>query len=97
MYRSSKTNLSADALSRSPHMPAPIEGIAQTDVQVSVVDTSDVSIESLLRVEPAPHPLAGANSLPQEQRKDPVLLDIIDFLEKGELPSDEGQARKIAL
>lgn len=97
VYRSGKTNLSADALSRSPHMPAPIEGIAQTDVQVSVVDSSDVSIESLLRVEPAPHPLAGANSLPQEQRKDPVLLEIINFLEKGELPSDEGRARKIAL
>ena len=94
IYRSGKTNLSADALSRSPHMPAPREGIAQTDVQVSVVE---VSTESLLKAEPEPHPLAGMNSFSQEQRKDTVVLEIIHFLERGELPSDEGRARKIAL
>lgn len=97
VYRSGKTNLNADALSRSPQAPAPKEGIAQTDVQVSHVDSSEVSTDALLQAEPERNPLSGVDSLPQEQRKDPALLEIIQFLESGMLPSVEGQARKIAL
>ena len=97
IYRSGKSNLNADALSRNPQAPAPKEGIAQTDVQVSLVDSAEVSVETLLQAEPELSPLAGVDSLPQEQRKDPALLEIIQFLESGVLPADEGRARKIAL
>ena len=97
IYRSGKSNLNADALSRNPQAPAPKEGIAQTDVQVSLVDSAEVSVETLLQAEPELSPLAGVDSMPQEQRKDPALLEIIQFLESGVLPADEGRARKIAL
>ena len=77
IYRSGKSNLNADALSRNPQAPAPKEGIAQTDVQVSLVDSAEVSVETLLQAEPERSPLAGIDSLSQEQRKDPALLEMI--------------------
>ena len=56
MYRSGKVNLNADALSRSSQAPAPEEGIAQSDKQVSVVDSERANIEDLLEAPPASNP-----------------------------------------
>ena len=97
VYRTGRTNLNADALSRNPHEPAPREGIGQTDVQVAAVATSEVSTETLLQAEPEFSNLAGGNPFHEEQRKDARVMEIIKFLEQGELPQDEGRARKLAL
>ena len=91
---SGKANLNTDALSRSPQAPTPEEGIAQSDVQVSVVDSERANIEDLLETPPA------SDSLPdyqQEQQKDPRLLQIIHFLEKKDLPPEEELARMTSL
>ena len=93
VYHSGKTNLNADALSRSPVGPAPVEGPSQNEVQVSAV-SSDENIESLLDSEP---PEIVPDSFGNDQQKDEQLSEIIQFLELGELPSDETHVRKIAL
>ncbi len=97
VHRSGKTNLHADALSRSPHAPAPREGIGQLDVQVSVVDSSVANAKELLYAEPESGPLSAMEPFPREQRKDPGVQEIIEFLEREELLQDEGRARKVAL
>ena len=54
-------------------------------------------METLLQPNPTLSPLAGVNSLLQEQHKDPALLEMIQFLRSGVLPTDEGQPHKTAL
>ena len=95
VYRSGKTNLPADALSRSPQGAAPDRGPGQDEIQVSSV-TSDVT--SLLQAEPADSEQQPTNNAyAQEQRQDETLREIILFLEHDQLPVDENRARKIAL
>ena len=54
-------------------------------------------METLLQPNPTLSPLAGVDSLLQEQHKDPALLEMIQFLRSGVLPTDEGQPHKTAL
>ena len=93
MHHSCKANLAADALSRNSQAPAPTEGIAHGEVEVSQVISKDLPISKLLKACPS-------TKLPtdyrQEQRKDEKLADIICFIEENKLPHDESQARKIA-
>ncbi len=97
-YRPGHQNSSADALSRSPQAPPPARGIGQEEIQVAVVST-DIDdpvqdIRSLLNEGPA---CVVPDSFASEQRKDLALQEIIDFLEKEELPYEQKRARKIAL
>lgn len=41
IYRADKENTNADALSRQPHLPAPVVGTVEEDVQVLSVNTCD--------------------------------------------------------
>ena len=41
IYRRGRENASADALSRSPQAPAPLEGVAEGEMQISQVRTTD--------------------------------------------------------
>ena len=91
--RSGKMNLNVDTLSQSPVGPAPVEGPGWNEVQVSAV-SSDENIESLLDSKP---PEIVPDSFSNEQKKDEQLREIIQFLEMGELPSDDTRACKIAL
>ena len=93
VHRSGKANVNADALSRNPHLPAPQEGIGQTDTQVL---SSAVQVSMLVQIDPA-KPLSMVSSFSEEQRKDPKILEIVRFLEKEELPQEEERARKVAL
>ena len=88
-----KTNSKADALSRNPYFPAPAEGIAEAEIQVATL-SAEQSLSKLLLTSP----LSGSStSFGAEQRKDVALEAIILFIEKGKLPEDPKQARKVAL
>jgi hypothetical protein len=82
-YRSGKSNVNADALSRSPQ---PIES---GEARVGAVTSSE-------QVIPNVDPVASID-LPfeDEQRKDPEVYEIILFLETEELPVDSKRATKI--
>ena len=97
IYRPGKENTKADALSRSPQCPAPVFGEAETEIQVSAITgDTDHTIDEMLRMEPDTT-LSNPHSFAREQRKDEKINQVILFLETEELPSDDKQARKIAL
>lgn len=52
IYRPGRENGVADALSRAPHLRAPPEGIAEGEVQVSVVQSQEAIPELLTRDPP---------------------------------------------
>ena len=91
-------NSSADALSHSPQSSSADESANQDDPRVATVTTTTLGsapdIATLLSADPAN--LVPGN-FADEQRKDPDLLEIINFIQKEELPREEKRARKIAL
>ena len=97
IYRPGKENTKADALSRSPQCPAPVFREAETEIQVSAITgDTDHTIDEMLQMEPDTT-LSNPHSFAREQRKDEKINQVILFLETEELPSDDKQARKIAL
>lgn len=97
-YRPGRLNSSADALSRSPQSSSADESANQDDPRVATVTTttsgSAPDITTLLSADPAN--LAPGN-FADKQHKDPDLLEIINFIQKEQLPREEKRARKIAL
>ena len=105
--RAGRENVGADALSRSPHAPAPDRGIGEEEIQVAVVSARGAppqepvsqqgSISSLLEsaVDPLPR-ISPRDSYLEEQKRDPQLREGIAFLNTGVLPEDEVRARKVA-
>jgi len=103
VYRAGKENVAADALSRRPQGPAPPEGIAEAEMQVSTVSTSQsvpptapLGDTTSLAKESASVQSLTLDSFDKEQRKDPRLCEMMVFLEHGVLPADKVNARKIA-
>ena len=93
IYRAGKDNANADALSRNPQLPAPAEDMADTDVQVAAITTTnapELDITSLLEMEPGQ---SVPDGLGPEQRKDPALAELIAFIVKEELPAEEKRAK----
>ena len=94
VYRAGRENASADALSRHPRGPAPLQGIGQDETQVAAVSSAtDISMllqENLLPVGEGQSEHYGA-----EQRKDRHLKEMIDFLQVGVLPDDSSRAKKL--
>ena len=91
IYKSGKSNTNADALSRNPTLPSPPEALIDTEVQVAVV--SATKTPELLQTDPGS---SVHSDLDAEQRQDPVLADMIAYLEENKLPAEEKRARKIA-
>ena len=104
-HRAGKENLNADALSRNPHGPPPISGIGEGEVQVAVITNdsttlvpdSEMNITDMLNLEPVNDKEAQPNNFSQEEQKDQSILEMIDFLKDSKLPSDQQQAKKVAL
>ncbi|KAL5481622.1 hypothetical protein EMCRGX_G021819 [Ephydatia muelleri] len=90
MYKSGKSNTNADALSRNPVGPATQQ---VEEVQVAAIQT-DGTVAELLAAEPQQ---VQQVDFREEQKKDPHVMQTIRFLEEGELPQEEKQARKLAL
>eukprot|EP00731_Ephydatia_muelleri_P039043 Em1067g2a len=90
IYKSGKSNTNADALSRNPVGPATQQ---VEEVQVAAIQT-DGTVAELLAAEPQQ---VQQVDFREEQKKDPHVMQTIRFLEEGELPQEEKQARKLAL
>ena len=90
-------------MSRSPHAPAPLVGDVEEEVQVAVIDVSQVpatgdtcrtDISSLLLANPVSEDTLSKLSV--EQKKDLSLQEIFEYLEQEKLPNDVRRAQKIA-
>jgi len=94
VYRTGKSNIKADALSRSPHSLTPKEA-TETEVQVTaVMDGNRDDITTLLQADPVDKP---TTALQEDQRRDPDLLELVRYMEEGILPADQQKARKLVL
>ena len=56
-----------------------------------------MNITDMLNLEPINDKEAQPDNFSQEQQKDQSVLEMIDFLKDGKLPSDQQQAKKVAL
>ena len=92
IHRSGRKNIGADALSRNAILNC--ESGMDLDEFVLRIGTEEKSITDLLTTPPQPSVSGG--SLHQEQRKDPKLAVLINYLEDGVLPKEEKEARKTA-
>lgn len=93
VYRAGHENLSANALLRSPYTPAPLQGIAQDEVQVSSVAANE-DLPALLQTNPLTGHKSG-DDYSAEQLKDPDLRKMVDYLKDGKLPENPDDARRL--
>ena len=93
VYRAGRENASADALSRSPTNSPPSHGVAEGEVQVAAISTSE-DFTSLLQLGPASS-IQNQKDYSVEQLKDPSLKEVMELLGKGKLPDNPDQAVKV--
>jgi hypothetical protein len=92
VYRPGRENGGADALSRTPHLPAPLEGIAEGEAQVNAIRGGE-TISELLTAHPTSN--RPPDDFGQEQLRDPNLKDLMTYLSDGVLPTEETTAKKV--
>ena len=78
------------------NLPAPNHGIAEYSIQIAIVTSVNISDSKEINIQNLLYSVFLTDDFSTEQGKDPVLARMIDFLEGGELPEDESDARKIA-
>ena len=90
-----KGNQHADALSRQPVLPAPLDDGASKEVQIALISSDEsTNISTLLGHNPndvANH----SDSFHEEQLRDPTLHPIMAYLFEGVLPEDSQLATKM--
>ena len=101
VYHSGKENTNADTLSYQPYLDAPSQGIAESEVQVAAVrDGPSVPLtggELLEQEPPLLEPeVSQLDSYAVEQRIDPSLLPLIEYLTERNLPEDPQESRSVA-
>ena len=101
VYRPGKENANADALSHQSYLDTPQQEIAESEVQVAAVRDGSpmpLTVEELLQQEPlSPEPEAEQlDSYAVEQRKDPSLLLLIQYLMEGKLPKSSQESHALA-
>ena len=97
-YQAGKDKPHTDALSHQPHLLAPVEGVAQGDVQVSAIkstpsEKNDI-VDSLLQANPGQRTDRG--SFAEEQRKTHIQV-LVDHLDRGVLPKHTESAHTVVL
>ena len=92
IHRSGKSNINADTLSRNPQVTALGPDAGCKEIQVPSDPTSRV-----VGTSGQPMPKEHTTAFGDEQQEGPDLLEIITFLQTGELPADDKRARRIAL
>lgn len=99
MYKDGK-NVTTDGLSRSLQGAAPPQGIAGTEIQVSLVGTNHLPSTSAElspnATSPAKRSMVTDEFIQKGKIKDPHLQEVVAFLERGVQPADELRARKTA-
>ena len=101
VYRAGKDNANADALSRNPQSTTGGEASElKSDMQVLAIEATsgdgEENISNLLSQSPEALTQGHQMStLALEQRRDPDLMAMISYLEKGDLPDNLKEARKI--
>ena len=95
VFRAGKENVAADALSRNPLPEMPTEGLAESETQVATISSLPKStIQEVLQSDP----VEGApDDLLEAQRKDPEVLEMLNYLEHGELPANDKDAHRIVM
>ena len=94
-HRSGRENTNADALSRSPGPSIRLEEHDSSVVVAQVSAEDSVKLSQLLQQEPEAEVVVLPEELAQEQRGDPEVRAMIDYLKDGSLPREEKQCRKL--
>ena len=97
IYRPGRSNANADALSRSPCLPPPVEGIGENECQVASLNSSGKQTENISELLMLSGQKPSTTPFEVEQRKDGYLAQVFKFLEEGILPADDKLARKVAM
>ena len=72
--------------------PAPARAVAEGNVQVFAVSAATTISEMLMA---GPAPIEDVDQFAREQLKDPDVMEIIRYLDSGELPAGDAKARKL--
>lgn len=97
MYRAGRDNLHADALSRQPNLPPPDGVVAQEDLQVCTIRSTqpEENTKADTWLEASPKQITDLDDFATEQRKDSAIQMLVNYLEQGVLPEDTQLVCKI--
>ena len=95
LHRPGKKNQPADALSRQPTLPAPVDDGTSEEAQIAHISSDDTTDISTLLQEDPNNVSSSDESFCELQLKDPALRLIMSYLSEGILPDDSQVAAKI--
>lgn len=100
-YKSGKTNVNADALSRRLYPPTSESQDADEECIVANLDfkesSSDINVILEDDLEAPPDDESTRQNIAQQQRQCPDAAPMIRYLEQGDLPDNDKEARRIVI